>query len=74
MRPEMSEYFFGGRNDGGALIDESKRMRTFQYCWQSIVKKRNSHKTASEFKPYWFLSVVWICLSDFHMRFFGPGS
>lgn len=25
-RPEMSEYFFAGLKDGGALIDESKRI------------------------------------------------
>lgn len=50
----MSEYFLGGRNDGGALMDESKRVedKILVRCQLlANVYVVDIHKTASEFNP-----------------------
>lgn len=70
IRPDTSEYFLAGRNDGGAFSDESKKSE------QQMDNQGNSMKgnimvlqvTASSGHCS-ARSVAKICFNDFHMRF-----
>lgn len=37
IRPEMSEYFLAGKNDGGAFIDESKNIYDKVYILYGLI-------------------------------------
>lgn len=86
IKPEMSEYFLAGKNDGGALIDESemkaKREPSAQtdlngldvrYTQRKRFGKQMEHLHVTALSGHCKVrSVARICLSDFHARFFVP--
>lgn len=72
VSPDISEYFLAGRNDGGALMEESARIKWGSVNSGCVFNRIYCLHVTAESLHCNVLSVARICFSDFHVRFLFP--